>query len=96
MLGPDRWELARLIASRTGEPLAEAATRAWVAGECLIKAGVSSGAILVLDEPLDHGRGVMLTSGSFSIVTLPLPDGPEPDRPPLMLGFLARYVDACV
>ena len=39
LLGPDRWELAGLIARRPASP-DRAATRVWVAGECLTKAGV--------------------------------------------------------
>ena len=65
MLGPDRWELAGLIARTTGETSAQAATRAWVAGECLTKAGVSSRAPLVLGQPAD-GRAVVVHSGDFA------------------------------
>ena len=56
LLGPDRWELAGLIARETGETSDLAATRAWVAGECLTKAGVSARAPLVLDRPADGRR----------------------------------------
>jgi enediyne polyketide synthase len=89
MLGPDRWELARLIARTTGETSDQAATRVWVAGECLTKAGISARAPLVLGQPA-AGRAVVVHSGELRIATLPLPDGPEPGRPPLMFGFLTR------
>jgi enediyne polyketide synthase len=94
MLGPDRWELAGLLSRRTGEPLTQAATRAWVASECLTKAGVPSRAPLVLARTAGDGGAVILASGSFEIATIPLPDGPDPDRPPLIFGLLARSDDA--
>jgi enediyne polyketide synthase len=94
MLGPDRWELARLIRRRTGEPRTQSATRVWVAGECLTKAGISSVAPLVLARTHgDAGAGagaVVLASGDFQIATLTLPGGPEPDRPAMVFGLLTR------
>lgn len=89
MLGPDRADLAGLVARIIGESSDEAATRTWVAGECLIKAGAFSRAPLTLVPPA-NGRAVIFHSGAFAIATLPLPNGPEPDRPPLILGFLVR------
>ncbi len=96
MLGPDRWELAGLISQRTGEPATQAVTRVWVASECLTKAGMSSGAPLVLAWTTSEGGTVVLSSGTFQIVTLALPAGPEPDRPPMIVGLLGRSGDATV
>lgn len=93
MLGPDSWELAALVSRTTGETPDQAATRVWAARECLIKAGAPSRSSLVLGRPAD-GPAVSFRSGEHAIVTLPLPDGPDPDRPPLILGFLARRRNA--
>jgi enediyne polyketide synthase len=91
LLGADRWELARLIARETGEPVDQAATRAWVAGECLTKAGVAATAPMVLRDSPD-GRAVLLGSGPFTIATVLLPDRRQ--REPMVLGLLARSDDA--
>ncbi len=95
MLGLDRWALARLIRRRTGEPRTQSATRAWVAGECLTKAGISRAAPLVLARTTGAGA-VVLASGDFEIATFPLPGGLEPDRPPMIFGLLMRCGDARV
>jgi enediyne polyketide synthase len=91
LLGLDRWELAGLIAQDTGEPLTQAATRAWVASECLIKAGVVATAPLVLRTSAASPT-VILGSGSFVIATFLLTNFFE--RQPLVLGLLVRDDDA--
>ena len=64
LLGPDRWELAQLITHETGEDVTVAATRAWVASECLTKAGVARGVPLVFRSSTT-GRDVLLESGRW-------------------------------
>jgi enediyne polyketide synthase len=91
LLGPDRWELAQLIMSETGEDVTLAATRAWVAGECLTKAGVDRSVPLVL-RGSTSGRDVLLGSDSLAIATFVLPDGNGQDS--LVLGLLASHDDA--
>ena len=91
LLGPDRWELAQLIMSETGEDVTLAATRAWVAGECLTKAGVDRSVPLVL-RGSTSGRDVLLGSGSLAIATFVLPDRNGQDS--LVLGLLASHDDA--
>jgi enediyne polyketide synthase len=87
LLGADRWELAGLIARESGEPLDVSATRAWVAGECLAKAGVVPTAPMVL-MPSTAAPAVVLGSGSIRIATFVLPD--RHTREPLVLGLLSR------
>jgi enediyne polyketide synthase len=91
ILGPDRWELARQITSETGESQDLAATRAWVAAECLAKAGAGTRAPLVLRTP-GEGRAVPLASGPFAIATFAVPGrgGGEP----WVIGLLTRPDDA--
>ncbi len=91
LLGADRWELAGLIARETGEPLDVSATRAWVAGECLAKAGVVPTAPMVL-MPSTAGTAVVLGSGSIRIATFVLTDRRTCE--PLVLGLLSRTDDA--
>ncbi|MGP0065494.1 MAG: SDR family NAD(P)-dependent oxidoreductase [Isosphaeraceae bacterium] len=91
LLGHDRWELARLVVRETGEPIDLSATRAWVALECLAKAGVNPMAPMVLERP-DDGGAVVYGSGSFRIATFVVPD--RRNREPLVLGLLARTDDA--
>jgi enediyne polyketide synthase len=91
ILGADRWELAELIRRETGEDVTVAATRAWVASECLTKAGVARGAPLVLRDS-NGGRDVLLASGSLAIATFVLPDRNGQD--PLVVGLLTRQLDA--
>jgi len=93
LLGLDRWELAGLIALETGEPLSQAATRAWVASECLIKAGVIATAPLVLRSST-AGPAVVLGSGPLVIATFLLTDLLE--RQPMVLGLLVRDDDTCI
>ncbi len=91
LLGPDRWELAQLIMSETGEDVTLAATRAWVADECLTKAGVDRSVPLVL-RGSTSGRDVLLGSGSLAIATFILPDRNGQDS--LVVGLLTRHDDA--
>ncbi len=91
LLGSDRWELARLIARETGEPIDRSATRVWVAGECLTKAGVAIAAPIVLVAKADDGA-VLLGSGSLAIATFVISGRSGPER--LVVGLLARADDA--
>jgi enediyne polyketide synthase len=91
LLGHDRWELAGLVMREAGEPIDQAATRVWVARECLAKAGVNPMAPMVLGQP-SHGTAVLLDSGPFRIATFVVPD--RRNREPLVLGLLARTDDA--
>ena len=93
LLSPARWELAQLIARETGQSETEAATRIWVAGECLTKAEAVPTAPLVLEAPADT-RAVVLHSGPFAIATLVLPD--RKGSEPFVVGLLARREDACL
>ena len=91
LLGPDRWELAQLIMHETGEDVTVAATRAWVASECLTKAGVARSAPLVFRSSTT-GRDVLLDSGSLAIATFVLPDRNGHDF--LVVGLLTSHDDA--
>ena len=93
LLGPDRWELAQLIMRETGEDMNRAATRAWVASECLTKAGVARGAPLVL-QGSTLGREILLASGPLAIATFVLPE--RNGQGPLVVGLLTRHEDARV
>ncbi|WP_165224021.1 type I polyketide synthase [Aquisphaera insulae] len=93
LLGPDRWDLARLIVRESREPEDLAATRVWVAAECLIKAGAEPAAPLVLRPPVD-GRAVLMGSGRFLIATFVLPD--RGGKEPWVVGLLTRPDDARV
>ncbi|HEV7671797.1 MAG TPA: type I polyketide synthase [Thermoanaerobaculia bacterium] len=72
LLGPERFELARLLARELGEPLDEAATRVWAAGEALLKSGQPPGAPLVLASgaSIDSGGWVLLSSGGLGGITV--------------------------
>lgn len=71
LLGTDRFALALLLASETGEPIDVAATRVWCATECLKKAGASHNAPLVLNAAHDTAW-ITLRSGSLTIFTAAL------------------------
>ena len=90
LLDRDRWELAGLLVRETGEPLDLAATRVWVALECLAKAGVSRTAPMVLEGQADEDA-VVLGSGPWLIATFVVPD--RRVREPLVLGLLASPPD---
>jgi enediyne polyketide synthase len=76
LLGPDRFQLAELIARERGESRDAAATRVWAAAESLAKAGVPHGAPLTLEGVGDDARGgggdgwLLLRSGALSIGSL--------------------------
>lgn len=71
LLGANRLELARLIGRELGEPIDDAASRVWAAGEALQKAGLPPGAPLVLGSA--EGRSpsgwvVLLSGGPNGVV----------------------------
>jgi enediyne polyketide synthase len=68
LLGPDRFALATVTASRRGEELDDACTRVWAAAECLKKAGMSPQAPIVWDECARDGW-VLLSSGACTVAT---------------------------
>ncbi len=79
LLGGERWILAQILAAdAAGGDLADpndlngAATRVWVAAECLRKAGAPHAAPLVVDRAAD-GAWQILRSGDFTIATLVVP-----------------------
>jgi enediyne polyketide synthase len=68
LLGPERWQLASFLTSQVGEDFDTAATRMWVASECLKKAGA------MINVPVHFGARkedgwVLLKAGSFLIST---------------------------
>jgi len=91
LLGLERFRLIQLISKETNEESNSAATRIWVASECLKKAGVMVNAPLVLTSTTSDGW-VLLSSGSIDIATLITSvRGVEAK---LALGVLARRSDA--
>ena len=68
LLGPVRFRLAHVISQETGNDREGAATRVWVAAECLKKAGAVAEAPLLFAEAQPDGW-VMLSSGSLIIAT---------------------------
>ena len=68
LLGPDRSQLAHVISREDGTDPDSAATRVWVAIECLKKAGAAVDAPLLLAEAQPDGW-VLLSSGSLIIAT---------------------------
>jgi enediyne polyketide synthase len=68
LLGDERLGLAALIASEHGDDQDTAATRLWVAGECLKKAGAPVGAALTLLASTD--AWITLRAGSLVVATL--------------------------
>jgi enediyne polyketide synthase len=70
LLGPERWQLAQLIARQAQEDIHTAATRVWTAMESLVKAGVSQNGPLVLLSPtLDSKGGISLGAPGVTVVT---------------------------
>lgn len=68
LLGPERWQLASFLSAQLGEDFDTAATRMWVASECLKKAGA------MINVPVHFGARkedgwVLLKAGSFLIST---------------------------
>lgn len=68
LLGPQAYELARLIAAQSGESESIAATRAWTILESIRKAGANVTAATVLDSIVGDGW-VLLQSGDFRIAS---------------------------
>ena len=68
LLGPDGFELAKLLAAEGGEDLSLAATRVWGAVECLRKDGRASTDLITASEPRPD-RWVLLRSGAATIAT---------------------------
>jgi enediyne polyketide synthase len=85
LLGPAGLRLAELVAAEQAESLDTAATRVWVAGECLRKAGRRSGELPVLGAP-ETGGWVMFQAGFARIATLSAPLAGQPG--PIVLGLL--------
>ncbi|HEV7784581.1 MAG TPA: polyketide synthase dehydratase domain-containing protein, partial [Thermoanaerobaculia bacterium] len=77
LLGPDRFQLAELIARERGESRDAAATRVWAAAESLAKAGVPHGAPLTLESGGSYDRDgdgwLILRSGALRIGSLVAP-----------------------
>jgi enediyne polyketide synthase len=69
LLGGDRLALAELIRREKGESQETAATRVWVAQECLKKSGAIEGGPLVLTSKRSDGW-VLLSAGARAVVTL--------------------------
>lgn len=68
LLGPERVELARLLARERNEKFPVAATRVWTAVECLRKCGSDAGALTA--EPAGPDRWVVLRCGVARIATV--------------------------
>jgi enediyne polyketide synthase len=68
LLGSERFSLARTLGSENGEDLDVSATRVWVAGECLRKAGHAVRAPLAAGASADDGW-VLLRVGDAGIAT---------------------------
>jgi enediyne polyketide synthase len=68
LLGPERSRLAEVISSEASEDADTAATRVWVASECLKKAGAMVNAPLVITSVQKDGW-VLLASGPLRIAT---------------------------
>ncbi|MCP3902896.1 MAG: hypothetical protein GY715_04600, partial [Planctomycetes bacterium] len=68
LLGPERFELAALIARERVEPLDVAATRVWAALECVKKAGLMRDVPLLVGTPR-HREAIVLDAGPAVIAT---------------------------
>jgi enediyne polyketide synthase len=68
LLGEERFNLAGVLASETGEDHDAAATRVWAAGECLKKVGAVLNSPLVIGSS-DPDGWVTLSSNSLVIGT---------------------------
>ena len=68
LLGPQSYELARLIATQSGEPESTAATRVWTIVESLKKAGANVTATTMLDSVVGDGW-ILLRAGEFRIAS---------------------------
>lgn len=90
LLGPERAELAAVVASETGEEPARAATRVWTAGECLKKAGLAPSAPLVFVSHTGDGW-VLLAAGEIAVASWvgQVAGAPEPVAFALLAGHAA-------
>jgi enediyne polyketide synthase len=84
LLGPDHWQLARLISIEAQEPLDTAAARVWCAVECRKKSGAALDVRLELQEVADgwlvlSAEGTRIVTRAFTIL---------PDRRRLMAAVL--------
>lgn len=99
LLGIDRLELTRLLARELAEPIDEAATRVWAAGEALLKAGSPPGAPLIFlpGEPGRASGWALLSSGGprgISIATVIAPLENPAARFALAVAYGMREVAA--
>jgi len=85
LLGAERFQLADVIARESAEDADTAATRIWVARECLKKAGSALDAPLAISETHPDGW-VLLRSGTLRIATFVAPVGSAEHR--LAVGFV--------
>lgn len=69
LLGPERFQLAKVACQESGEDLDTTATRVWAAGECLKKAGAMVTTPLVLDGHSADGW-LVLRAGHLAIATV--------------------------
>ena len=92
LLGVERFALANLISQQMAEGLDTAATRVWVASECLKKAGAMVNAPLTLVESTADG-GVWLESGENAIACFGV--SVREVGKPLVFGVLVRKVEGC-
>ncbi len=72
LLGPERFGLAEIIAKETREDHDTAATRVWMASECLKKVGTDKSAPLMLNS-MSADDWIMLASGPLLIATISVP-----------------------
>ena len=91
LLGPERFQLAEVVAQERAEDQDTAATRVWSATECLKKAGAMMGGPLVLSYTTQDGW-VLLPSGP--LVTATYVAQVRGTEGILVLAVLARSDDA--
>ncbi|MCP2732606.1 hypothetical protein NJ959_29685, partial [Symplocastrum sp. BBK-W-15] len=92
LLGVERFALANIISQQISENLDTAATRVWVANECLKKAGAMVNAPLVLVESTADS-GVWLKSGESAIGCFVV--SVREVEKPLVFGVLVRKMGEC-
>lgn len=91
MLGADRFALARLITRETSEGLGRAATRVWVAGECMKKSGMMMNAPLMLENYAGDGWAIFSVGPAAIATFIASVCGFENQ---IAFGVLARRTDA--